>query len=464
MGHGFQRSRRPVEATPTLPTEVAEHLDGRLRSGRSNRVDMGGCCVARLGVPNLRRLILVGMGVAFIGGCGGSAVATGGSSGSAAPTLVGSPTSVPFPKASPGSTTCEPDISGVDYNVETCQLESPSLAANLLDEPGLLHFDVLTPADYKTSGVRYPTVYYLDGAGGDCSGFAQIVDYTSPTIDPVAGSIPPIIVCVSSGNVSGNDLLESWRLSLNVFGPWFYANSPVTGNMEDAITKDLISYVDAHYRTIAAAASRAITGFSIGGAATVNIGLHHPEVFGVLYAMSPSDFEGDTASGLLDPQSIGMLLDLADKLADVPPGERAERLKAAFKESDIPPVMTFAYGATFAPDPNSPILMKLPFKRVNGVLVADDSVLALWKAGWGNYPAKVSQYQSNLKQYRAIGVDHGTDEAPIPESAHLFVTSLASIGIKATENTFPGGHADNLPDRFVNYMLPFVSEHLADGS
>ena len=108
--------------------------------------------------------------------------------------------------------------------------------------------------------------------------------------------------------------------------------------------------------------------------------------------------------------------------------------------------------------------MKVPFKRVNGVLVSDDSVLALWKAGWGNYPAKVAQYQSNLKRFRAIGVDHGTDEGSIPESAHLFVTSLASIGIKATENTFPGGHTDNLPDRYVNYMLPFVSEHLADGS
>jgi hypothetical protein len=44
------------------------------------------------------------------------------------------------------------------------------------------------------------------------------------------------------------------------------------------------------------------------------------------------------------------------------------------------------------------------------------------------------------------------------------VTSLASIGIEATENTFPGGHTDNLPDRFVNYMLPFVSDHLAGGS
>ena len=419
--------------------------------------------MARLGAANLRRLILVGMGVAFIGGCGGSAGATSGSSGSAAPTLVGSPTSVPFPKASPGSTTCDPDFSGLDYDSETCQLESPSLAANLLDEPGILHFYVLTPVDYETSGVRYPTVYYLASFGDDCSGFANIVDSTSPTVDPPAGSIPPIIVCASGNNVSGNDPLPNWRLNSNVFGPSLYANSPMSGNGEDAITKELISYVDAHYRTIAAPASRAITGYSVGAAASINIGLRHPELFGVLYAMSPSIFEGET-SALLNPRLIGLLLDLAEKLANVPAGERAERLKAAFEESGLDFSVTFAYGTAFAPDPDSPILMKVPFKRANGVLVPDDSVLALWNAGWGDYPEKVSRYQSNLKQFRAIGVDHGTDEGSIPESAHLFVTSLASIGIEATENTFPGGHTDNLPDRFVNYMLPFVSEHLADGS
>lgn len=415
-------------------------------------------------MANLRRLILVGMGVAFIAGCGGSAGATSGSSGSAAPTLVGSPTMVPFPKASPGSTTCDPEVSGLDYDGETCQLESPSLAANLLDEPGILHFYVLTPIGYKTSGVRYPTVYYLASFGDDCSGFANIVDSTSPTVDPPAGSIPPIIVCASGNNVSGNDPLPNWKLNCNVFGPWLYANSPVSGNGEDAVTKDLISYVDAHYRTIAAPASRAITGYSVGGAAAINIGLHHPELFGVLYAMSPSIFEGEMSSALLNPQQIGLLLDLAEKLANVPAGERAERLKAAAEESGLTINMTFAYGTMFAPDPDSPILMKVPFKRVKGVLVTDDSVLALWKAGWGDYPEKVSRYESNLKQFRAIGVDHGTDEGSIPESAHLFVTSLASIGIEATENTFPGGHTDNLPDRFVNYMLPFVSDHLAGGS
>ena len=31
----------------------------------------------------------------------------------------------------------------------------------------------------------------------------------------------------------------------------FYANSPVTGNWEDYVARDLVAYVDANYRTVA---------------------------------------------------------------------------------------------------------------------------------------------------------------------------------------------------------------------
>ena len=72
---------------------------------------MRGFYVARLHIANLRRLILVGMAVALVGGCGGAG-ATSGSSGSAAPTLVGSPSST---AASPASTASSPAaISAVD--------------------------------------------------------------------------------------------------------------------------------------------------------------------------------------------------------------------------------------------------------------------------------------------------------------------------------------------------------------
>jgi S-formylglutathione hydrolase len=363
-----------------------------------------------------------------------SSVASGAYSGPAS-------TLVPFPANSPGSTTCHHAFPGVTYNIVDCQLASPSLAANLLDEPGILRFSVLTPLDYDTSGVRYPTVYYLMGGSGTLepsSGFAQLVANLSPSSSHPEDTRLPIIVTVSGGSA--------------LFIGHMYANSPVSGNWEDAITKELISYVDANYRTIASPASRGIAGMSLGGVGAINIALHHPELFRVLYAMSPSLFEGNAVGTVIDPATIELARQLAEQLANVPAADRAWSLKLAIQQSNLYLGLTFAYGTAFAPDPGSPILMKLP---------TDDAAVALYNAGFGNIADKVDQYQAALEQYRGIVVDHNTDEGGIPAASHTFVTLVNRLGVQATEYTFPGGHMDDLDNRVQNYMLPFMSEHLA---
>jgi len=68
----------------------------------------------------------------------------------------------------------------------------------------------------------------------------------------------------------------------------FYTNSPVTGNAEDFVTKDLVSYIDGTYRTVAKASARGLSGFSMGGSGTINVGLKHPNLYAALYANSPA--------------------------------------------------------------------------------------------------------------------------------------------------------------------------------
>jgi S-formylglutathione hydrolase len=352
-------------------------------------------------------------------------------------------TLVPFPATSPGSTICQHGVSGFTYETVDCQLESPSLAANLLDEPGILHFSVLTPLDYDTSGVRYPTLYYLMGGAIDAvpsARFAREVALLQSSSSLPEGSRLPIVVTVSGGSAT--------------FMGHMYANSPVSGNWEDAITKELISYVDANFRTIASPASRGIAGMSLGGSGAINIALHHPEVFRVLYAMSPSIFEGNAVGTNIDPQTVAAAEQLAEQLANVRAEDRASRLKEAIWASDGLLNFICAYGMAFAPDPGSPILMKLP---------TDDATVALYNAGFGNIADKVDQYRASLEQYRGIVVDHNTDEGFIPSAAHMFVTLLNDDGIKATEYTYPGMHMDDLDDRVQNYMLPFLVSHLAYG-
>lgn len=50
--------------------------------------------------------------------------------------------------------------------------------------------------------------------------------------------------------------------------------------MENFVAKDLVKYIDLHYRTIPDAPHRAIGGLSMGGFGAMNIAIHHPNIFG----------------------------------------------------------------------------------------------------------------------------------------------------------------------------------------
>ncbi len=70
--------------------------------------------------------------------------------------------------------------------------------------------------------------------------------------------------------------------------------------MGDYIWKDVVGYMDANYRTIARAESRAVGGFSFGGQGALSLGLTHPEVFRVVGAHSPSLRGADGSIGFMD--------------------------------------------------------------------------------------------------------------------------------------------------------------------
>src|SRR4029453_18852992 len=73
----------------------------------------------------------------------------------------------------------------------------------------------------------------------------------------------------------------------NGYGGSYYTNSPVTGNWADFISRDLVRYIDTHYRTLPQAASRALGGQSMGGYGAVYLGFKSSEIFSVVYATRP---------------------------------------------------------------------------------------------------------------------------------------------------------------------------------
>ena len=66
-----------------------------------------------------------------------------------------------------------------------------------------------------------------------------------------------------------------------------YSSSITTGDFEKFIAQDVVTYIDAHYRTIPNRESRGLVGHSMGGYGAARIGMKHSDVFGSLYIMSP---------------------------------------------------------------------------------------------------------------------------------------------------------------------------------
>ncbi len=374
-------------------------------------------------------------------------VVVAGCTASAASPTASAPATGSAPAASPSASipkqaVCTPNAQAITgMTVTACTVPAPSLANNLLGDPAQRQVEILLPAGYETSGKKYPSVYVLAGLNDDAGFLAsQLGNGLKAAVAPEAEAIYVL--------VGGNNALDGS----------FYVNSPVTGNWEDAIANDLVKYVDATYRTLPAAASRGMAGHSMGGFGAVSIGLHRPEVFGAVYAMSPGLFGANGAKNRLGDASVfEPIVSLADKLAGKPTAERAKGLVSGGTG-----YFDAAYGAAFVPDVEAPALMKLPYKSVNGQLVLDEAIWKQWEAGFGGIEAKLADYATRSSKLKAIGIDYGIyDEYEwIPEGCKAFLALATKAGLPVTEATFEGGHQGDLDSRMANFMIPFFTKNL----
>ena len=368
------------------------------------------------------------------------------SSGAAAPS--GGPSAAGASAAAtvPASTCESPLQSAGAYTMTACQIGSPALAGNMIGDSPVMSAFVLLPADYDTSGKRYPVVYVLAGFGESGIDLARGISGISAAD---AGAAAPIVAVVSGRNGLGGS---------------FYVNSSVTGNWEDAVTKDVVSYVDANYRTIAKRESRGISGASMGGFGALNLAMLHPELFSAVFGEVPGLFDKNGATArLYDEQVIGDILTLEKGIKGQVLGERVRNIRYEAGANGEDEQFAVAYGAAFAPDPAADLLMEFPFSKQADQLVRDDVHWAKWEAGFGNLAAKTEQYKANWLQYKGIAIDWGTRDGYtwIPKGCEYFVSLMRDAGIPVTATSFEGTHYDQVIDRLNAHMLPFMEGLLA---
>ena len=218
-----------------------------------------------------------------------------------------------------------------------------------------------------------------------------------------------------------------------------YSSSVTVGDFENFIARDVVAYIDAHYRTLARRESRGLAGHSMGGYGAARIGMKHADVFGSLYIMSPCCLSARPAP----PPNAE-----ADKALE------AARTPEDFAKLPFPARAQLATAAAWSPNPKNPPLY-LDLATRNGEPQPD--VLAKWAA---NAPlAFLDQYAATCGAIAASRSTSATrtDCGPTPRKLQA---ALATYGIESSFEEYSGTHTSRVADRFQNHVLPFFGKHL----
>ncbi len=320
--------------------------------------------------------------------------------------------------------------------VEHIKIHGTSLEGNL--EGDAVDRDVivfLPPSYQKDKKHRYPVVYALHGYSIGAEQWSHEI-HVPQTIEGAfaLGSREMIVVLPDSKTIYNGSM---------------YSSSVTTGDFEKFVSSDVVSYIDAHYRTIPARTSRGLVGHSMGGYGASRIGMKHPDVFGALYIMSPCCLSSMVGGGPGTPEQMKERAIASEK-----------KVAAAKSPADLAaqsPGFTsaqYATAAAWAPNPkNPPLYFDLPTK--DGVLQPE--IVAKYTA---NSPlAFVDQYIGNLKQYRAISMDVGDQDGLRTDAGKLHVI-FDNYGIANTFEIYSGTHVSAVADRFQNHVLSFFSKNL----
>ena len=310
--------------------------------------------------------------------------------------------------------------------VEHIKVHGTALEGNL--EGDAVDRDVLVflpPSYAKQKSRRYPVVYALHGYSIGAEQWSHEI-HVPQTIEGAfaQGAHEMIVVLPDSKTLHKGSM---------------YSSSVTTGDFEQFIARDLVAYIDAHYRTMPNRLSRGLVGHSMGGYGATRIGMKHSDVFGSLYIMSPCCLSPRT----IDPTKMEM----EKALEAVKTPEDSAKL-SFFPRAQL------ASAAAWSPDPkNSPLYLDLPTK--DGVPQPD--VLARWTA---NAPlAFIDQYIGGLRQYRAISLDVGDQDSLRVDTGKLHDV-LDKYGIANSFEVYPGTHTSAVAVRFQNYVMPFFGRNL----
>lgn len=137
----------------------------------------------------------------------------------------------------------------------------------------------LPPGYEQNQNQRYPVIFLLHGGHGNPTDWFQKQKGSAlTTLQQLYAThkLPPSIIITPDGN--------DRRGSSPYFDPQYIDGS--NGKVYTAIGDELVKIIASRYRTLPNPNFWAIGGLSSGGWGAVNVGLHHPNQFSILFSHS----------------------------------------------------------------------------------------------------------------------------------------------------------------------------------
>jgi enterochelin esterase-like enzyme len=372
----------------------------------------------------------------------GCTATTGSRVASSAPTTsgsadVGAASPATSPASAPERTSPARQLQGRALDLA---VHGTSLEGNLLgDSPDRTISIYLPPSYDRAPARRYPVIYLLGG-------YAAVPELAKmPGLGARDIIFAPTDEAIVSGRLGEVILvnIEGW----NRLGGSFWVNSSTTGNWEDFVTHDVITTIDAKFRTIAERDSRGLYGGSMGGFGAISIAMHRPELFGTVFAQSPC------------------CLAMVEELGPAPAWEALgsvtlEQADAAFQHGDPTPLEAQALAAAFAPDSDrAPFYGDLPYRVDSGRVLPDEPAYSHWTA---HLPAtRLDREAAGLKTLHGFRIQYGDHDTlrHIVVSVPVLDSALTAHGVPHELHMDHGGHMEL--ERFGNDAIPFFARTLA---
>jgi S-formylglutathione hydrolase FrmB len=346
--------------------------------------------------------------------------------------------------------------------------ESATLKGNPLRDPHVRKLAVWLPPQYGERKQRFPALYDLVGFTG--SGLSHV------NWKPFGDNVPERAARLMREGKMGPVILV-FPDCFTALGGNQYVNSSAIGDYADYLTREIVPFVDRHFRTLPSREHRGCYGKSSGGYGAILHAMKYAKTWGAV-----ADHSGDayfefvywhdwpnTLNELAKHRAPRRRPGAHDARGEAGRGGLARGLddgrirrflrhvwaKEKLSTAEGHCIMNLCMAATYDPDPRAPNGFRVPFNLESGEVIEER-----WRRWRAHDPIHlVARYRDNLRSLRGIYIDSGwRDQYHIHYGSRILSKRLSAAGIRHRYEEFDDNHSDI--DYRMDVSLPFLYKAL----